>query len=85
MKELDKKIKEVRRSASAALTLEEKLAVQKEVRTLESQRNDKRKRLFDAQDDVDRRRGELIEQIEAKLRQQTAFEDLFTIRWSLCA
>lgn len=85
LKELDKKIKEVRRTAPAALTLEEKLAIQKEVRALESQRNEKRKRLFDAQDDVDRRRGELIEQIEQKLRQQTAFEELFTIRWSLCA
>ncbi len=85
LKELDKKIKEVRRSASAAMTLEEKLAVQKDVRTLESQRNEKRKRLFDAQGDVDRRRGELIEQVEAKLRQQTTFEELFTIRWSLCA
>lgn len=84
LKELDKKIKEVRRSASGALTLEDRLAVQKEVRALESQRNEKRKRLFDAQDDVDRRRGELIEQIEVKLRQQTAFEELFTIRWSLC-
>ena len=85
LKELDRKIKDVRRSAAAALTLEEKLAVQKEVRALESQRNDKRKRLFDAQDDVDRRRGELIEQVEEKLRQETAFEELFTIRWSLCA
>ena len=85
LKELEKKIKEVRRSASAALTLEEKLAVQKEVKALESQRNEKRKRLFDAQDDVDRRRGELIEQIEAKLRQDSTFEELFTIRWSLCA
>jgi adenine-specific DNA-methyltransferase len=85
LKELDRKIKEVKRSATAALTLEERLAVQKEVRSLESQRNEKRKRLFDAQDDVDRRRGELIEQIEAKLRQQTTFQELFTIRWSLCA
>ncbi len=55
------------------------------MKALEAQRNEKRKRLFDAQDDVDRRRGELIEQIEAKLRQETAFEELFTIRWSLCA
>jgi adenine-specific DNA-methyltransferase len=85
LKELDRRIKEVKRSATAALTLEEKLAVQKEVRSLESQRNEKRKRLYEAQDDVDRRRGELIEQIEAKLRQQTAFEELFTIRWSLRA
>ena len=71
LKELEKKIKEVRRSASAALTLEEKLAVQKEVRALESLRNDKRKAGDrGAGRRRRRRRGELIEQIEAKLRQR---------------
>jgi hypothetical protein len=32
---------------------------------------------------VDRRRGQLIEAVESKLRQESKFEDLFTIRWSL--
>lgn len=83
LKELDKRIKEIRRSGSGAATLEERLAVQRAIRALESERNEKRKRLFDAQDEVDRRRGELIEAVEAKLRQESMFEDLFTIRWSL--
>jgi adenine-specific DNA-methyltransferase len=85
LKELYTKIKETSRSGVGAATLEGRLAVQREIRVLESDRNEKRKRLFDAQDEVDRRRGELIEAVEAKLRQDAHFEDLFTIRWSLRA
>jgi len=70
IKEIDRQIKEVRRATSTALTLEEKLAGQKQIKALESQRNLKRRSLFEAQDDVDRQRDELIAQIEGKLQQQ---------------
>ncbi|MBI4527382.1 MAG: hypothetical protein HY695_26610 [Deltaproteobacteria bacterium] len=83
IKELDRQIKEARRAATAALTLEEKLAGQKEVKALESQRNAKRRALFDAQDDIDRRREELIAEIEGKLQQRVSQERLFSIRWKL--
>lgn len=83
IKEFDRQVKEARRLATAALTLEEKLQCQKQIRTLEGQRNDKRRSLFDAQDRVDQQRDELIQGIEAKLIQHTQDETLFTIRWSL--
>lgn len=81
IKELDRQIKEVRRATSTALTLEEKLAGQKQIKVLESQRNQKRRSLFDAQDEVDRQRDELIAQIEGKLQQQVNSISLFTMRW----
>jgi adenine-specific DNA-methyltransferase len=83
IKDLDRQIKEARRSAAAALSLEEKLAGQKQVKALESQRHTRRRALFDAQDEIDRRRGQLIEEIEGKLQQRTTLESLFTIRWQL--
>ena len=83
IKELDRQIKEARRAATTAVTLEEKVAGQKQIRTLEAQRNQKRRSLFDAQDQVDRQREELITQIEGKLQQQTSIRQLFRIRWSL--
>jgi adenine-specific DNA-methyltransferase len=83
IKEFDRQIKEARRAATAALTLEEKLAGQKQVRALEAQRSQKRRSLFDAQDEVDRQRTELIEQIEEKLTQNITLKTLFTIRWKL--
>lgn len=83
IKELDRQIKEARRAATAALTLEEKLAGQKQIKSLEAQRNKKRRSLFDAQDDVDRQREELIARIEGKLQQKTELVELFEIRWRL--
>jgi adenine-specific DNA-methyltransferase len=83
IKELDRQIKETRRAATAALTLEEKLAGQKQVKALESQRNAKRRTLFDAQDDIDRRREQIIADVEGKLQQRVTQTSLFAIRWEL--
>ena len=83
IKDLDRQIKEARRAATAAPTLEEKLAGQKQIKALESQRNEKRRSLFDAQDEVDRQRDRLITEIEGKLAQKVLLQPLFQIRWSL--
>ena len=50
---------------------------------MESQRNAKRRALFHAQDDIDRRREQLIGDIEGKLQQRISQERLFSIRWRL--
>jgi adenine-specific DNA-methyltransferase len=65
----------------AALTLEEKLGFQKNIRTLEGQRNNKRRALFDAQDEIDKKRDELISEIEGKLQRKEMLTSLFSIRW----
>jgi len=83
IKEIDRQIKEARRAATVALTLEEKLAGQKQVKALEAQRSEKRRSLFDAQDKVDQQRDELIRNIEGKLTQKAALDKLFVIRWRL--
>nr|WP_238717986.1 hypothetical protein [Petrachloros mirabilis] len=83
IKEIDWHIKEAKRAATAALTLDEKLAGQKRVKELEKLRNQKRRSLFDAQDEVDEQRDRLIAQIEGKLEQKSELQALFTIRWSL--
>ena len=83
IKEIDRQMKEAKRAATAALTLEEKLAGQKQVKELGKLRNQNRRALFDAQDEVDEQRDRLIAQIEGKLEQKSALQPLFTIRWSL--
>lgn len=81
IKEFDRQIKEARKAAVAALTLEEKLVGQKQIKALEAERSKRRRTLFDAQDEIDRRRGQLIEEIEGKLQQNITSEPLFCIRW----
>jgi adenine-specific DNA-methyltransferase len=83
IKEIDRQIKEARRVATTALTLEEKLAGQKQIKSLEALRNQKRRSLFDAQDEIDKQRADLIAQIEGKLEQKVELVPLFTIRWRI--
>ncbi|MDO9142370.1 MAG: hypothetical protein Q7U38_18790 [Methylobacter sp.] len=83
IKDTDQQIKDVRRNAKIAPTLEEKLALQKQQHELERTRNKQRKELFDRQDEIDERRETLIGQLESKLNQSTAIEDLFIVHWSL--
>jgi ERCC4-related helicase len=83
IKEIDRQVREARRAATAALTLEDKLAGQKQIKALEALRNQKRRSLFDAQDRVDKQREELIAQIEGKLNQKAELVRLFTIHWRI--
>jgi adenine-specific DNA-methyltransferase len=83
MKEYDRQIKEVRRAAVAALTLEEKLAGQKQIKALEAERAKRRRALFDAQDEIDHRREQLITEIEGKLQQKVNCQTLFAVRWQV--
>jgi len=83
IKDLDRQIKEARRAATAALTLEDKLAGQKQVKALEAHRNTKRRALFDAQDEIDGQREHLIAQIEGKLQQRATITRLFDVQWRL--
>lgn len=83
IKEIDRQIKDARRAATVALTLEEKLAGQRAIRDLEGKRATKRRALFEAQDDVDAQRDRLIREVEQRLVQSESKLTLFTIRWSL--
>nr|WP_162658908.1 SNF2-related protein [Tuwongella immobilis] len=81
IKDLDRQLKEARRAASLALTLEEKLAGQRQVKKLESERNDKRRKLFTAQDEIEQRRDTLIKSVESKLEQKVTVIQILSLRW----
>ena len=83
LKELDRQIKEARRAATTAATLQAKLDGQKQVQELEKERTRKRRSLFDEQDRIDAKRQELIDQLAAKLDEREEFNPLFTMHWSL--
>jgi ERCC4-related helicase len=83
IKEIDRQIKEARRAATAALGLEQKLEAQKQIRSLETVRNSKRRNLFDAQDEIDKQRNGLIEKIEGKLKQVVSMRELFCVWWKV--
>lgn len=83
LKELDKAIREAKKAASLAASLGAKLDAQKQVKSLEGTRNKKRRELFEAQDQVDSQREELIERIEEHLKQRVEIGIIFTAKWEL--
>lgn len=83
IKEIDREIKEVRRTAATSPTLEEKLSWQKKQRELEGKRSKLRRELFNRQDEVEAQRNDLISQLEVQLQQKVEERTLFTIEWEL--
>lgn len=83
IKEIDREIKEVRRTAATSPTLEEKLSWQKKQRELEGKRGKLRRELFSRQDEVEAQRNDLISQLEAQLQQRVEERALFTVEWEL--
>ena len=81
LKELDKEIALVKREARQTPDLDQKIELHKKAKELEQKRTQKRRSLFDAQDEVDKRKEALISEIEARLRQTVEEKELFTIRW----
>ncbi|AAU90846.1 hypothetical protein MCA0036 [Methylococcus capsulatus str. Bath] len=83
VREIDREIKEVRRTAATSPTLEEKLSWQKKQRELEGKRSKLRRELFLRQDEIEAQRNDLISQLEAQLQQQVEERTLFTVEWEL--
>lgn len=83
IKEIDREIKEVRRTAATSPTLEEKLSWQKKQRELEGKRSKLRRELFARQDEVEAQRNDLISQLEVQLQQQVEERTLFAVEWEL--
>lgn len=83
IKEIDRQVRELRRTAALAQSLEDKLVYQKEIRELERRRTSKRRELFDAQDAIDQRREDLIERIEKQLKHSSELLRVFAIRWKV--
>ena len=83
IKEIDREIKEVRRTAATSPTLDEKLSWQKKQRELEGKRSKLRRELFARQDEVEAQRNDLISQLEVQLQQQVEGRVLFTVEWEM--
>lgn len=83
IKELDRQIREARKTSALAALLKDKLEAQKTLKSLEGERNRKRRELFDAQDAIDGQRDELIKRIEGQLHQTHAVKTIFLFRWRL--
>ena len=81
--EMDAKIKELKKEARSAPNLPTKLDLQRQLRQLETKRNEAWKQFDESSRDLDRKKDGLLDDISQKLNQKTEREDLFMIRWQL--
>jgi superfamily II DNA or RNA helicase len=83
IKDLERDIRDAKKQARLVVELKEKIEAQKRIKDLEHRRNEKRKSLFIAQDEIESKKDALIADVEARLEQLNVAEDIFTIRWRL--
>jgi len=83
IKDLDAEIKLRKSEAKKMLLLETKVKAQREIKTLEKKRSEKRQHLFEAQDTIDERKEKLLDEIERRLKQEINTTELFTIKWKM--
>jgi hypothetical protein len=83
LKDIDREIKDTKREAQLAVSLETKVTLHKRVKELEARRSEKRRGLFEAQDAVDARKDALLTEVEARLKQTVTRTELFTVRWRI--
>lgn len=83
LKQIDIEIKTRRTNSKKISLLEEKLAEQRAIKDLEKKRNDKRLKLYEAQDGVDKNKEDLIGRVERQLFQNVKKTELFAILFSV--
>ncbi|MDT3696014.1 MAG: SNF2-related protein [Ignavibacterium sp.] len=83
LKDLDKEIKLCKAESKKILNLEEKVAMQRQIKEMEKKKNELRLELFKSQDEIDNAKENLINDIEKRLKQNTVLDQLFLIKWSL--
>ncbi len=81
IQELSSEIKSLKREARNVPSLEQKVALQREVKEKERKLRDKRKDRDEAQDHIEEQKDGLIETIESRLAHDVVRTALFTIRW----
>jgi ERCC4-related helicase len=83
VKDLESEIKLRKAESRKIVDLKLKVKLQREIKDLEKKRNEKRKNLFEAQDQIDDRKEKLLNDIESRLEQDIQLKKLFTINWNL--
>ena len=83
LKELDREIKTRKTETKKILKLEEKVKAQRQIKEMKKKRNELRLNLYQAQDEIDKRKENLIEEIETRIKQIIETNPLFLVKWKL--
>lgn len=76
-------IREQERLSRNAANMEEKLAITKKISELERQKRKKRNELADREDEVSDQRRRMIEELDRRMVQKTATDEIFVVEWKI--
>lgn len=83
IKKTKTRIRELNRLLRTVSSPNEILELQKELQELESRKRKQRQRVFEVEDEIEKKRDEIIGQLETRMKQSISQKELFTIRWKL--
>jgi hypothetical protein len=83
LKELDDRIKELKKQARLAPNLPEKLKIERERQRIESERDSAWREYDTAAKEIEKGKDHLIDEIEKRLEQSITINKLFLIRWTI--
>ena len=83
IKDLEATIKKLKKESNLAPTLEAKLEIMREVKTTEGVRNRKRLELYEAEDNIEHQKDQIIETVAARLKQETSTMTVVDLRWRI--
>ncbi len=83
LKNTKAQLKQHKRDARKAITLQEQNAYQEKIAALERQQRQQRREIFNAEDEIIDKRDELIDSLQVRLKETTETELLFTLRWQV--
>ena len=83
LKELDKKIKELKRESRKANSLPDKIRLQKQANDMESKRDKEWKEYDTAKKEIEKKKEQLIDEIQNRLQQNVKEKIIFEIQWEI--
>ena len=79
LKNTKQQINVLNRQARLVAAVEEQHALQEKIRELEKKKRRQRQQIFDLEDEITRKRDDLINTLERRMTQRASHEPLFTI------
>ena len=83
LKEFDDLVAELKKEARAAQNLPEKLAFQRKLRDVDRKRDEAWKAYDAAAREVEKKKDQLLDEVQEQLEQEVSSTELFSLRWNI--
>ncbi len=83
LEEVKNQIKKLQRDARKAINMDEKEKINIEIQDLEKEKKRQRKSIFEAQDEIEEKRDQLLETLKEHKKYNVSFDEIFKIKFKI--